>query len=201
MPLPNDHSNEGRGLGAPADFRDAVAAMRRASFRPEVFVEDMPAPQRIAPYAAAFSADLTIDDEDIAAGRLVLLHDPSGNETWQGTFRCVAYVRAEIDLEQGRDPLLAEVGWTWLEEALGSHGAEYLAISGTITCVTSQSFGSMSLEPGTAQIEIRASWTPTSDLQAHTEAWGELLCTASGLPPVPEGVATMPSRRGQRGPE
>ena len=31
------------------------------------------------------------------------------------------------------------------------------------------------------------------------EAWGELLCTASGLPPVPEGVATMPSRRGQRG--
>ena len=201
MPLPNDHSNEGRGLGAPADFRNAVAAMRQASFRPEVFVEDMPAPQRIAPYAAAFSADLTIDDEDIAAGRLVLLHDPSGNETWQGTFRCVAYVRAEIDPEQGSDPMLAEVGWTWLEEALATHGAEYQAISGTITCVTSQSFGSMSLEPATAQIEIRASWTPTSDLRAHTEAWGELLCTASGLPPVPEGVATMPSRRGQRGPE
>ncbi|GAC1385949.1 MAG: DUF3000 domain-containing protein [Marmoricola sp.] len=201
MPLPNDRSGEGRGLGAPADFRDAVAAMRRASFRPEVFVEDMPAPQRIAPYAAAFSADLTIDEEDIAAGRLVLLHDPSGNETWQGTFRCVAYVRAEIDPEQGSDPLLAEVGWTWLEEALATHGADYLAISGTITCVTSQSFGSMSQEPGTAQIEIRASWTPTSNLQDHAEAWGELLCTASGLPPVPEGVATMPSRRGQRGPE
>ena len=201
MPLPNDHPGEGRGLGAPADFRNAVASMRRASFRPEVFVEDMPAPQRIAPYAAAFSADLTIDDEDIASGRLVLLHDPSGNDTWQGTFRCVAYVRAEIDPEQGNDPLLADVAWTWLEEALATHGADYLAISGTITCVTSESFGSMSHEPGSAQIEIRASWTPTSDLQAHTEAWGELLCTASGLPPVLEGVATMPSRRGQRGPE
>jgi len=175
--------------------------MRQATFRPEVFVEDMPAPQRIAPHAVAFSADLTVDDEDIASGRLVLLHDPSGNDTWQGTFRCVAYVRAEIDPEQGSDPLLAEVAWTWLEEALSAHGAEYAAISGTITCVTSESFGSMSQEPGTAQIEIRASWTPTSEMRAHTEAWGELLCTASGLPPVPEGVATMPSRRGQRGPE
>jgi hypothetical protein len=33
----------------------------------------------------------------------------------------------------------------------------------------------------------------------HVEAWAELLCTASGLPPVPEGVTSMPSRRGQRG--
>ena len=37
------------------------------------------------------------------------------------------------------------------------------------------------------------------DLAPHVEAWGELLCTAVGLPPVPEGVAVMPSRRGQRG--
>ncbi len=34
---------------------------------------------------------------------------------------------------------------------------------------------------------------------AHVEAWGELLCTAVGLPPVPDGVTAMPSRRGQRG--
>ena len=60
--------------------------------------------------------------------------------------------------------------------------------------------------PG-AQIEIRASWTPvhpegvelTPDTTPHVEAWGELMCTAAGLPPVPEGVAVMPSRRGQRG--
>lgn len=201
MPLPIDRPGEGRGLDAPAEFRLAVKSMRRATFRPEVFVEDMPAPQRIAPYASALSADLTLGEEDVASGRLVLLHDPSGNETWQGVFRCVAYVRAEIDAEQGSDPMLAEVAWSWLEEALTQHGAEHLAISGTVTCVTSQGFGSMSHEPQTAQIEIRASWTPTSDLQAHTEAWGELLCTASGLPPVPEGVATMPSRRGQRGQE
>ena len=63
----------------------------------------------------------------------------------------------------------------------------------------------MADEDGTAQVEIRASWTPTGrrrrplDMTAHVEAWGELMCTAVGLPPVPEGVTAMPSRRGQRG--
>jgi len=60
----------------------------------------------------------------------------------------------------------------------------------------------MADEETTAQLEIRASWTPVGeplDLTAHVEAWAEMLCTASGLPPVPEGVVTMPNRRGQRG--
>jgi hypothetical protein len=75
--------------------------------------------------------------------------------------------------------------------------------------VATECFGGRADEGGTAQIEIRASWTPCAsdgstydvvpDVGAHAEAWGELLCTAAGLPPVPEGVATMPSRRGQRG--
>ena len=98
------------------------------------------------------------------------------------------------------DPLLAEVGWTWLEEALEAHGASYGAAAGTVTCVTTQSFGQMADEDSTAQIEIRASWTPQGlDLDTHVEAWGELMCQAGGLEPVPEGVAVMPSRRGQRG--
>ena len=37
------------------------------------------------------------------------------------------------------------------------------------------------------------------DLAPHVEAWAQLLCSAAGLPPVPDGVAVMPSRRGQRG--
>jgi hypothetical protein len=164
-----------------------------------MFVEEMPAPQRIAPFASALSADVTVDGEDVGTGRIVVLHDPAGNDTWDGIFRCVAYARAEIDPELVADPLLAEVGWTWLTEALAGHRAEYTAPSGTVTCVASESFGGMSTEPATAQIEIRASWTPQGDLTGHVEAWGELLCTAAGLPPVPEGVATMPSRRGQRG--
>jgi Protein of unknown function (DUF3000) len=191
----------------PEEFRVAVAQLRGARLRPEVFCEEMPAPQRIAPYASALSADVTVDGDDVGTGRIVLLHDPVGNDAWEGTFRCVAYVRAEIDPEMANDPLLAEVGWSWLSEALAAHGAAYVAPSGTVTKVSSESFGGMSDEEPSAQLEIRASWTPVPptgsvlalDLGPHAEAWGELLCTASGLPPVPEGVAPMPNRRGQRG--
>ena len=84
--------------------------------------------------------------------------------------------------------------------------ARLAADRGTVTRVATESFGGMSDEGGTAQIEIRASWTPLPshdgplDMATHVEAWGELMCTAVGLPPVPEGVTPMPSRRGQRGP-
>jgi hypothetical protein len=183
----------------PEEFLAAVDRMHSARLRPEIFCEEMPAPQRIAPYASALSADVTVDGEDVGTGRIVLLHDPAGNDAWGGTFRCVAYARAEIDPEMANDALLGEVGWSWLTEALDAHGAEYSAPSGTVTKVSSESFGTMAEEEATAQLEIRASWTPVGDIADHVEAWGELLCTASGLPPVPEGVAPLPSRRGQRG--
>ena len=204
----------GAGASAvPAQFRAAVRTMHAAKLRPEIFCEEMPAPQRIAPHASALSADVTVDDTDIGTGRIILLHDPAGNEAWDGTFRCVAYARAEVDIELITDPMLAAVGWSWLTEALDAHGATYTAASGTVTRVATESFGGMSDEGGTAQIEIRASWTPLPpeaqsslapeqamlDLAPHVEAWGELLCTAAGLPPVPDGVTVMPSRRGQRG--
>lgn len=173
--------------------------MRTARLRPEIFCEEMPAPQRIAPYASALSADVTVAGQEVGTGRIVLLHDPAGNDTWGGTFRCVAYARAELAVEFVTDPLLAGVAWTWLLEALEAHGAEHAHASGTVTTVTSESFGGMADEESSAQLELRASWTPVGDLGAHVEAWGELLCTAVGLPPVPEGVTALPSRRGQRG--
>jgi hypothetical protein len=192
------------GAGAPPsppEFQEAVRAMSEARMRPEVLCEPMPAPQRIAPYAAALSADVTVDGIDVSTGRLILLHDPAGNDSWDGTFRCVGYARAEIDLEMITDPALADVGWSWLTEALAAHGATYASASGTVTRVATDSFGAMADDSGSAQIEIRASWTPqvvegNLDIENHVEAWGELLCTAAGLPPVPEGVTPMPSRRG-----
>jgi hypothetical protein len=185
--------------------------MRAARLRPEVFCEEMPAPQRIAPYAAALTADVTVDGTDLGTGRIILLHDPGGNDAWDGTYRCVAYARAEIELDLVTDPMLAAVGWSWLTEALEAHGAAYTAASGTVTRVATESFGGMADEGGSAQIELRASWTPLTapisgggpdsglDIAPHVEAWGELLCTAVGLEPVPEGVTAIPSRRGQRG--
>lgn len=185
---------------APAEFRRALAQLKAARFRPEVLVESMPAPQRIAPYAAALSADVDVAGEDLGSGRLIVLHDPAGNDAWGGTFRCVAYARAEIDPELVSDPMLAGVGWSWLNEALEAHGASFEMPSGSVTCVSSESFGGMADEPATAQLEIRASWSPVGDLTAHVEAWGELLCTCVGLPPVPDGVATLPARPSRRGP-
>jgi hypothetical protein len=195
----------GEGVAAsPPEFQEAVREMGEARMRPEVLCEPMPAPQRIAPYAAALSADVTVDGTDVSTGRIILLHDPAGNDSWDGTFRCVAYGRAEIDLDMITDPALADVGWSWLTEALAAHGAAYASASGTVTRVATDSFGAMAEDSGTAQIEIRASWTPQLvdghlDIGRHVEAWGELLCTAAGLPPVPEGVTAMPSRRGRRG--
>ena len=181
--------------------------MTHARLRPEVLAEPMPAPQRIAPYAAALSADVTVDGNDVSTGRIILLHDPAGNDSWDGTFRCVAYARAEIDLEMITDPALADVGWSWLTEALDAHGATYHAVSGTVTRVATESYGGMAEDGGTAQLEIRASWTPTGpdlpagslDVAPHVEAWGELLCTAVGLPPVPDGVTVIPTRRSRGG--
>ena len=89
--------------------------MRAARLRPEIHCEEMPAPQRIAPFAAALSADVTVDGDEMGTGRIILLHDPAGNDAWDGEFRCVAYARAEIDVELITDPMLAEVGWTWLD--------------------------------------------------------------------------------------
>jgi len=200
------------GAGAadePPEFVAAVATMRAARLRPEIHCEEMPAPQRIAPFAAALSADVTVDGEEVGTGRIILLHDPMGNDAWDGEFRCVAYARAEIDVDLITDPMLAGVGWAWLTDALEAHGAAYHMASGTVTRVATESFGGMADESAAAQLEIRASWTPIAaegtelgpelDLAPHVEAWGELLCTAVGLPPVPEGVAVIPSRRGQRG--
>jgi len=183
---------------APEEFRAALEQFRSARLRPEILCEEMPAPQRIAPYSAALSADLNVAGEEVGGGRIVLLYDPAGNDAWLGSFRCVAYARADIDPEMVTDPLLSAVGWTWLLEALQSHDAGFLAPSGTVTRVASESFGGMADEPGSAELEVRASWSPLGPLGAHVEAWGDLLCTAAGLPPVPPGVVALPNRRGQR---
>lgn len=184
---------------APDAFRRAVSDLLSAAWRPELMVEEMPAPQRIAPFAAAITADVVVGGEEVGSGRLILLHDPAGNSAWDGTFRCVTFARADVDPEMVTDPLLASVGWSWLVDALAAHRADYLAPSGTVTSVSSESFGGMADEPPRAEVEVRASWTADLvegvGLSGHLAAWAELLCTTAGIPPLPAGVVMMPSRR------
>jgi hypothetical protein len=92
------------------------------------------------------------------------------------------------------DPLLPAVGWTWLTDALDAQDAGYRAIGGTVTQTMSTRFGELAGPPATADIEIRASWTPTDDdLGAHLLGWSVLLASTAGLPPP--GVTALPARR------
>lgn len=182
---------------APRDplFDAALADLAQFSWRAELDVEQLPSPQRIAPHAAAIGADIGLDGAEIGSGRLIILHDPDGNPAWDGTFRCVTYARAEVDLEMVTDPLLADVAWSWLTEALDTHGAAHTAASGTITAVSSRCFGGMDGEPDRAEVEVRASWTmllhEPVDFPRHLAAWQDLLCMTAGLPLLPDGVVQV----------
>jgi hypothetical protein len=181
-------------------FGKVVDTLRAFTPRAEILLEEVPAPQKLAAFSYALSADvsngLTGDDEDeIASGRFVLLHEPGGQETWEGEFRCVTYVRADVDAAMQEDPLLPEVGWNWLLESLSLAGCKYVAASGTVTRVASASFGKLSPRSNEAEIEIRASWTPlisgSEDIRPHIAGWSTLLAELSGLQPVPEGVTAI----------
>ena len=182
----------------PPAFGAAVEQLTRAVLRPEVVVDTMPAPQRIAPHAHALSGDVVVDGDELGTGRFILLHDPAGNDAWGGTFRCVTFARADVEPEMAADPALPSVGWSWLVDALASHGGEHPAASGSVTVVTTEGFGEMASDGADAQVEVRASWTPGSDLGAHAGAWTDLLCALAGLPPLSPGVVPLQRRRGAR---
>ncbi len=178
----------------PEIFAEAIASLRATRPRSEVQLTEIPPPQRLAPYTFALSAEVLRGIDELASGRLVLLHDPSGQEVWDGTLRIVTYVTAELDTEMAGDPLLAGVGWSWLMDALDAHGARYTAAGGTVTQTTSVRFGDLAGPPATADVELRASWTPLdTDLSAHLRAWCELLCSTAGLPPPGVTLLSQPA--------
>jgi hypothetical protein len=133
----------------------------------------------------------------------VLLHEPGGQDTWEGEFRCVTFVSADVDAAMQEDPLLPEVGWTWLLTSLENFGCGYSAPSGTVTRVSSASFGKLSPRNNESEIEIRASWTPTLEpshdvgqvLLNHVMAWCNLIAEISFLPPIADGVASITKPR------
>ncbi|WP_127361453.1 DUF3000 domain-containing protein [Actinacidiphila soli] len=209
------HGHLSDGDNAPFPFQHTVDALLRAGVRHEVELDPTPPPKRLAPHAYALEATVVVDGDELADGRLVLLYDPAGPEAWQGTFRLVTLVRAELEPEMAADPLLPEVSWSWLTGALEAHGAEYGEPSGTVSRSSSHYFGGLAGREGSTQIEIRASWTPCEgtggvpDVAAHLAGWCDLLCTSAGLPPVtgpsgggvaPTAVLPLPKRRGPQQP-
>ena len=200
----------------PESFRSALTQLRRAAPRSEALVQEVPAPRKLAPYAVALRAEIAsaqngsaahpvtrlrpaaAAQEILATGRMILLHDPAGQEAWGGTFRIVIYIRAELEPEMGNDPLLAPVAWTWLCDSLAQYGVDYSHAGGTATRILSESFGSLETRQASNDVELRASWTPAdTSFGPHLEAWADMVCSFAGLPPVPDGVLALPHiRRG-----
>lgn len=180
---------------APQAFQEAVATLRAVRPRPEVVLEPVRPPQRLAPWSYALSCEVSGPAEVMASGRLVLLHDPEGQDAWDGVLRLVAYVTAELDSELAADPFLPTVGWSWLTDALLDSGAPYTALGGTVTETSSARFGDIIGPSQTDDLELRASWTPiTTDLRPHGEAFCRLMASVVGLPPV--GVTLFGQRQG-----
>lgn len=181
---------------AVADFeagRDAIAEVRD-----DIRFEESPAPKRLAPFAVALAAVAYRDGVEAGTGRLVLLYDPAGQQGWTGVFRLVAQVHADVEPEMAADPLLGEVGWSWLTDALEAHAPGYSAPSGTVTRVITEGFGAKEDEPAATGFELRASWCPGDDagLAGDVMAWCELIAAAAGLPAQPPGTrALRPGRR------
>jgi hypothetical protein len=173
-------------MDAEATFRSAVSDLeagmdQQRKARRELVLENQRPPRKLAPYAAAISAivhepvpgyqagrsarpvagDDADTDTEIGWGSFVLLYDPAGQTGWAGSFRVIAYVRAELDPEIAADPLIGQVGWSWLTEALDARTNGYRQVSGTVTRVVTEGFGAKQDQPVTTEFELRASWSPT----------------------------------------
>ncbi|GAA0908015.1 DUF3000 domain-containing protein [Pseudonocardia zijingensis] len=182
----------------PQEFQQAVASLRAVRLRPELLLSPLEAPPRLAPWTWAFSVETVGEDGDAAepdtSGRLILLHDPAGQDAWEGTFRLVCFVQARLEPEQLGDEMLPVVGWSWLTEALEQAGAEHVALGGTVTQTSSVRFGDIAGPRRDDDVELRASWSPVgTDMSRHAEAFCALVASAAGLPPV--GVASLATRR------
>ncbi|MGO1920377.1 MAG: DUF3000 domain-containing protein [Microbacterium sp.] len=186
---------------AGAQFARVADELRATAFRTDIVVREIAAPQGLAPFSVAFAADVRPGengDSIYGTGRLVLLHDPDEPPAWGGPWRIVAFAQAPLEPEIGTDPLLADVTWSWLIDALDSRDAGYHSASGTSTKTISKGFGSLAAEGDGAQIELRSSWTPEAPFRPHAEAWAELVGMLAGLPPGSENIAVFGARKAGR---
>ena len=136
--------------------------------------------------------------EELGTGRFVLLHDPAGHETWNGTFRVVTFVRAAVEPEVAADPMLPSVGWSWLVEALEGAPAPPTPRPAARSPASRRS-PSAPWATGTRRPRSR-SGRPGRALDSPARpapARPGPTCwrTTAGLPPLAPGVVALPARR------
>lgn len=181
-----------------SDWNDLHGQLRQLAeieiVRPEFTLELAPAPAKLATHTAALLADVDTSIP-VGNGRLVVLYEPEYQVAWEGNIRLVSYITTQLEPELITDPLLLEVGWSWVSDAL--EGLTCAALSGTVSRNDSQSFGDISSRPPEGSIEMRASWTVlhSSEFSQHLHAWISMLESASGLEPLPDGVTHIGTNR------
>lgn len=171
--------------------------MHTAKLRPEISLSTVRPPQRLAPYSHAVGLEVIRSEDDQtsgdAFGRLIVLHDPKSDDAWADDMRLVAYIQADMDDTLASDPLLPNVAWQWLNEGLAEGHAKFTHLGGTVTSTASERFGDIGGPSRAFQLEMRASWTATTeDLGPHVEAFSRVLAMFAGMPP--EGVSALPGR-------
>jgi hypothetical protein len=171
------------GISEP--FAGMLSGIAKISVRDEVTITQIPSPKGIAPEAIAISAEVNHQEEvDHGISRLVFCRDPEIPEGWNSEFRIIGYAKSPIEIDMAKDDFSAALAWEWLKENLANAGAGFSQEAGTTTTVVSTGHGALITQPQHGELEIRASWTPTSsDLTAHLLGWVELLAMISGLPP------------------
>lgn len=202
-------------FGPVSDFPAVAESALGTTVRTEFEIEETRSPKRLAPFALTLVAQASnlSDKGDGVHGRFVVLHDPDGVDEWRGCYRVVVFARSDAEFELLNDPLVHEVAWSWVRDALEPLHCTYLG--GTVTVSSGTSFGTMASRRDDGIIEVRASWTPEAHpsepsvedsagspqktladvMPEHVRAWIDVLSHLAGLPPMPPGVASVAARR------
>jgi hypothetical protein len=173
-----------------AEFQLAVMSLRQSNLREELSITEIASPDKLAKHSVALSANVNESASGSGAtqgtGRFVLLNAETAQDGWGGNFRIICFAKSPLETDIGKDAQITDVAWSWLTEALRSRGAKYSHEAGTITRIISQGYGSIAGQSDHAELELRASWSPgDANFSSHLEAWQDLLCMMSGLPPEP----------------
>lgn len=176
--------------GAASEFSAALLSLKQSVIRDELTLEQLASPQDIATHSIAFSCGIKSSTSEVSGklgtGRFVLFWSPEPQENWTSNFRVVCFARSPLESDIGRELDGVDVTWDWLTSALTISGADHSALAGTTTRIISTGHGLMDQQSEHAEIEIRASWSPSNtDLRKHLEAWQNLVCVMSGFDLAP----------------
>lgn len=172
------------------EFAAALLSLKQCAIRDELEISQLAAPTGIADHSIAFSAELKSSTSEVSGklgtGRFVLFWSPKPQENWTSNFRVVCFARSPYESDIGRENDGVDFTWDWLTESLTNSGAEHEALAGTTTRIISTGHGLMDQQSEHAEIEIRASWSPSStEIRKHIEAWQNLVCVMSGFEIAP----------------